>query len=63
MKNVALKMCGGIDGGRGWKGDVKIMLLSIDKIKSTGWVPKLNSYEAVKHTVIELAKVPCNGSC
>ncbi len=45
---------GGVDGGRGWKGDVKLMRLSIEKAKKTGWKPKLNSYQAVRRTVKEL---------
>ncbi|MCD6512429.1 MAG: NAD-dependent epimerase/dehydratase family protein [Thermoplasmata archaeon] len=40
---------GGIDG-RGWKGDVKIMRLSIEKLKKMGWKPKYNSKEAVELT-------------
>ena len=28
--------------GRGWPGDVKLMLLDIGKLKSTGWNPKLS---------------------
>ncbi|NJE11155.1 NAD-dependent epimerase/dehydratase family protein [Thermococcus sp. MAR1] len=45
---------GGVDGGRGWKGDVKFMRLSIEKAKKTGWKPKMNSYEAVRRTVREI---------
>ncbi|NPA48101.1 MAG: NAD-dependent epimerase/dehydratase family protein [Thermococci archaeon] len=45
---------GGVDGGRGWKGDVKFMRLSVEKAKETGWRPRLNSYEAVRRTVREL---------
>ena len=45
---------GGVDGGRGWKGDVKVMLLSIEKAKAKGWKPKMNSYQAVEKTVREL---------
>ena len=48
------RFTGGVDGGRGWKGDVKLMRLSIEKAKKTGWKPKLNSYEAVRRTVREL---------
>jgi len=48
------RFTGGVDGGRGWKGDVKFMRLSIEKAKKTGWKPKLSSYEAVKRTVREL---------
>lgn len=42
---------GGIDGGRGWKGDVKSMQLDITKIRNTGWRPKFNSRQAVEATV------------
>lgn len=56
LKNVGLKMTGGTDGGRGWTGDVKIMLLDINKIKSTGWLPKLNSSQAVKQTAAALVR-------
>jgi len=45
---------GGVDGGRGWKGDVKVMLLSIEKAKAKGWKPKMNSRKAVEKTVREL---------
>ncbi|RLF90267.1 UDP-glucose 4-epimerase [Thermococci archaeon] len=48
------KFTGGVDGGRGWKGDVKLMLLDISKAKRTGWRPRLNSHEAVRRTVREL---------
>jgi UDP-glucose 4-epimerase len=48
------RFTGGIDGGRGWKGDVKLMLLDVSKAKSTGWKPKMNSYEAVRRSVREL---------
>jgi len=54
LKNVKLKLTGGVDGGRGWKGDVKNMLLHISKIKSLGWKPKLNSKQAVRKTVREI---------
>jgi UDP-glucose 4-epimerase len=52
--NPKFRFTGGVDGGRGWKGDVKLMLLDITKAKSTGWRPKMNSYEAVRRTVREL---------
>ena len=38
---------GGVDG-RGWKGDVKVMRLSIDKLKKMGWKPKYGSREAIE---------------
>jgi len=51
LKNVKLTFTGGVDGGRGWMGDVKNMLLDIDKIKALGWKPKNNSEQAIKKTV------------
>lgn len=51
LRNVNIKFTGGIDGGRGWKGDVKKMLLDVNKIKSVGWRPKYNSFDAVIHTI------------
>ncbi|MDH7477947.1 MAG: NAD-dependent epimerase/dehydratase family protein [Candidatus Bathyarchaeota archaeon] len=51
LKDVKYVYTGGVDGGRGWKGDVKVMLLSIEKIKSLGWKLKLNSHQAVRKTV------------
>ncbi len=36
--------------GRGWPGDVKLMLLDISKLKSTGWKPRWSSREAVRKT-------------
>ena len=35
---------------RGWKGDVPVMLLATDKMKSLGWKLNYNSLEAVKLT-------------
>ena len=50
---------GGVDGGRGWKGDVKFMRLSIKKAKSRGWKPRMNSCQAVERTVRELLESIC----
>ncbi|ACS91061.1 NAD-dependent epimerase/dehydratase family protein [Thermococcus sibiricus] len=52
--NPEFYFTGGVDGGRGWKGDVKVMLLNIEKAKAKGWKPKMNSYQAVEKTVREL---------
>lgn len=41
-------------GDRGWKGDVPVMLLSIEKLKSMGWKPKYNSEQAVRMAVKDL---------
>ena len=47
---------GGIDGGRGWVGDVKQMQLSITKIMSEGWRPSMGSADAVRMAARELLK-------
>jgi UDP-glucose 4-epimerase len=40
--------------GVGWRGDVKNIALSIDKIRSLGFKPKLNSAKAVRKTVLAI---------
>lgn len=54
LSDVEIKYTGGVDGGRGWRGDVKEMLLDISKIKMLGWKPKLNSAEAVRRTAKDM---------
>jgi len=49
--NIKFKFTGGVDGGRGWKGDVKKMQLSIKRLLKTGWKPKYTSKQAVKLTI------------
>ena len=41
-------------GRRGWAGDVPVMLLSIEKLKSLGWKPRYSSREAVRKVVREM---------
>jgi len=48
LTTTEIEFTGGIDGGRGWKGDVKNMQLDITKLKSLGWRPNHNSLEAIK---------------
>ncbi|KAF5423177.1 MAG: UDP-glucose 4-epimerase [Candidatus Methanomarinus sp.] len=55
-KDVEYRFTGGVDGGAGWKGDVKFMLLSIDKIKKLGWNPAHNSHQSIKMAVDSLLK-------
>ena len=47
LSDVEYRYTGGVDG-RGWKGDVKVMLLSIEKIKRLGWTPEGGSAQAIK---------------
>ena len=43
-------------GSRGWKGDVPKMMLSIERIKSYGWLPEHQSEESVRLTARHLVK-------
>jgi UDP-glucose 4-epimerase len=45
LNGVAFEYTG---GERGWKGDVPLMALSIEKIKELGWKPTHNSEESVR---------------
>jgi UDP-glucose 4-epimerase len=53
---IHLRFTGGVDGGRGWKGDVKNMQLSIKKLLDSGWKPKYTSKQAVELAAHELAR-------
>ncbi len=53
LGDVDFRITGGVDGGRGWVGDVKDMLLDVSKLKELGWRPRFNSVEAVRLTVKE----------
>jgi len=44
------------EGGRGWKGDIKFMQLSIEKLVQTGWKPRHMSRQAVMLAAKELVK-------
>jgi UDP-glucose 4-epimerase len=55
LADVRYRYTGGVDG-RGWKGDVKVMLLSIEKIKKLGWKPQGGSVRAIETAVKALLK-------
>lgn len=55
LSGVVYDYTGGTDG-RGWKGDVKVMRLSIEKIKSLGWTPRASSAQAIEAAVKALLK-------
>ena len=42
---------GGIEGGRAWKGDVRVVHLSVEKLKNLGWQPRFNSDDSVRYAV------------
>ena len=50
LEDVEVRLTGGVDGGRGWKGDVKLMQLDMSLLRSYGWEPKYSSAEAVRLT-------------
>lgn len=56
MTGTELSFTGGVEGGRGWKGDVKDMLLDVNKLSSAGWSPRYGSRQAVSLTAAELAQ-------
>ena len=43
-------------GDRGWKGDVPSVLFNTKKIRSLGWVPAKNSFEAIKESVFSMSE-------
>ncbi len=48
LENVKYNFAG---GDRGWKGDVPIVRLNSDKIRSTGWENEYSSKEAITKSV------------
>jgi UDP-glucose 4-epimerase len=48
--DAVIRTTGGVDGGRGWKGDVKIMQLDVSKLMAQGWTAKHNSIDAITLT-------------
>lgn len=57
LKEVEYHWTGGVRGGRGWVGDVKDMLLSIEKLERFGWSPRLNSEAAIHQAVKEALRM------
>ncbi len=56
LEGVEIRLTGGVDGGRGWKGDVKLMQLDMSRLRSLGWRPRLGSAEAVRATAKALVR-------
>ena len=56
LDEVEYSFTGGVDGGRGWKGDVKVMKLDIKALMKHGWTPQYTSRRAIKETAKWLDK-------
>ena len=56
LEDVNFSYTGGVDGGAGWKGDVKVMRLAIDKLKGLGWTPKYGSADSIRLTARDLVQ-------
>ncbi len=56
LEGTEIELTGGVDGGRGWKGDVKLMQLDMQRLKTLGWTPKRSSAEAVRETARNLVQ-------
>lgn len=50
LADVAYAFTGGVQGGRGWVGDVKEMALAIDVLRARGWKPRYGSRDAIAAT-------------
>ena len=56
LNEIKINLTGGVDDGRGWKGDIRIAHLDITKLKNSGWIPKLSSINAADITSQEIIK-------
>ena len=56
LNEIKINLTGGVDDGRGWKGDIRIAHLDITKLKNSGWIPKLSSINSVDITSQEIIK-------
>jgi UDP-glucose 4-epimerase len=56
LGDIGIRLTGGVDGGRGWKGDVKLMQLDMSGLKDLGWRPRWRSSDAVRCTARSMLK-------
>jgi UDP-glucose 4-epimerase len=54
LSDVQYRWTGGVEDGRGWKGDVREMGLDVSKLEGTGWRPRLTSGQAVRQAADDL---------
>jgi len=57
LKDVGFAHSSRVEGGRGWRGDVKFMRLSSEKLRKHGWKPKYKSEEAIRIAARILSKI------
>ena len=59
LKNTKITLTGGPEGwnGGGWPGDINKVHFDTTKMQNLGWIPKFNSYTAVKKTIQEIISV------
>ena len=55
LSGVRYRYTGGIEG-RGWRGDVRTMLLSIEALEELGWRPKFSSRESIERAAEALLR-------
>jgi len=48
-------------GSRGWKGDVPVIRLSTERIRSRGWAPSMGSREALRTAMAAMAEEDAQG--
>lgn len=56
LDSIKIVTSGGVDGGRGWKGDIKKAHLDVKKLRKLGWKSKLTSLQAANLTSKEIIK-------
>jgi len=56
INKPVFKFKNSLKDGRGWKGDVKTMRLSIKKLTDLGWKPSLKSEDAIRLSCNELLR-------
>ena len=54
LADVEYRWTGGAGEGRGWAGDVRVMQLALDRIKSKGWRPRKTSEAAIRAAAKEV---------
>ena len=57
--DAEIRLTGGVDGGRGWKGDVKLMHLDTASLRRLGWAPRYSSEEAIRLTARAVSEQRC----